>query len=137
MQVLHSANNSADPLATACAAQLLEVVPAAMRRIRAYMRQQRIADLTVPQFRALGFIGRHPETSVSAVADHLGLSVAAASRLIDALVERGLVERETSRADRRFVILRLSPTGAWSLAASREHAAHELAALLGDLTTDE
>src|SRR6185369_8728731 len=87
MQKMQIASIYATPEESAEA--LLDTVPLVMRTVRQLMREQRSSDLSVPQFRALGFINRHPETSVSAVAEHLGLSVAATSRLVDALVARG------------------------------------------------
>jgi DNA-binding MarR family transcriptional regulator len=97
------------------------------------MREQRVAELSVPQFRALGFVRRHPETSVSAVAEHLGLSVPAASRLLDILVSRQLLERQISAADRRFVTLQLSSRGTTVLESARHHAAEQLSLALGEV----
>ncbi|MGH2504870.1 MAG: MarR family winged helix-turn-helix transcriptional regulator, partial [Ktedonobacterales bacterium] len=64
------------------AAALMEVAPLVMREIRTRMRQSRGAGLSVPQFRALGYLRRHPGCSLTEVADHLGLSVPATSRLV-------------------------------------------------------
>ena len=114
----------------ACAAQLIEVVPLVMRRIRAFMRAQRTPQLSVPQFRALGYVRRHPGTSLSAVAEHLGLSPAATSRLFDTLVGQTLVERRTSDEDRRYVTLHLTEQGAQSLAMMHEGATQALAQIL-------
>jgi DNA-binding MarR family transcriptional regulator len=114
----------------ACAAQLIEVVPLVMRRIRAFMRAQRTPQLSVPQFRALGYVRRHPGTSLSAVAEHLGLSPAATSRLFDTLVGQTLVERRTSDEDRRYVTLHLTEQGAQALATMHEGATRALAQIL-------
>ena len=118
------------PSTDRCAEALIEVVPAIMRTIRLLMRAERASDLSVPQFRALGYIRRHAGTSLSAVAGHVGLSVPAASRLIDALVARGLVARHASAADRRAVGLELSGAGTELLERARAHAVRELAARL-------
>ncbi len=115
------------------AAQLLETAPLVMRTIRALMRAHLGADLSVPQFRALSYVGRHPDTSLSADAEHLGLSVAASSRLVDALVVRGLVARATARTDRRLLTLRLQSDGEALLAATRERALEALTTLLRPL----
>lgn len=96
----------------ACAGLLLETTPLVMRVIRAQMRGSRSADLSVAQFRALGFISRRPGSSLGDLADHIGLSPAAASRLVDGLVMRGYVERRSSATDRRLVELTVSPSGA-------------------------
>ena len=138
MQQIPLANTSVTepaPLATlqACAAQLLEVTPAVMRAIRAYMRAEGAHELSVPQFRALSYIGRHPGTSLSEVADHIGLTVAAASRLVDGLVGRHLVERTAAAQDRRFIALQLSSAGVALWQAARQAAQSALAERLATL----
>lgn len=134
MQQMHVATNTSSG---DVAGELIEVVPLVMRTIRALMREQRAADLSVPQFRALTYVRRHADTSVSAVAEHLGLSVPAASRLIDALVSRGLVGRQLLASDRRYVTLRLSPEGERTLEAMRAHATRKLAERLERLSPEQ
>ena len=90
------------------AAALMEVAPLVMREIRMRMRQHRGPELSVPQFRALGYLRRHPACSLTALAEHLGLSLPATSRMVEALVAAGLIVREPSASDRRYVTLRLS-----------------------------
>lgn len=135
MQKMQVANIYATPERSAEA--LLDTVPLVMRTVRQFMREQGSSDLSVPQFRALGFVDRHPETSVSAVAEHLGLSVAATSRLVDALVARGLVQRQVSTIDRRFVTLVLSPEGVTVREDARRYTAQQLAAKVSDLSEAE
>jgi hypothetical protein len=55
--------------------ELLEVVPIVIRVIRAQMRRHRSLALTVPQFRALVFIGDNPGTSLSQVAEFSDLEL--------------------------------------------------------------
>jgi DNA-binding MarR family transcriptional regulator len=117
----------------ACANLLLETAPLVMRTIRARMRGSRSADLSVAQFRALGFVARHPATSLSELAEHIGLSLAAASRLVDGLVLRGYCQRRSSSTDRRLVELTVTPEGAAVMEATRDaaraHLRERLAAL--------
>lgn len=110
MQQLQSATNLA-PSSDGCARELLAGVPSVMRFIRCQMRGHREAGLTVPQFRALVFVSHTDDSSISAMAEHLGLSVPAASRMVDLLVRRGLMERQASLGDRRCVSLSLTPQG--------------------------
>jgi DNA-binding MarR family transcriptional regulator len=116
-----------------CARQLLEVAPLIMRAVRAEMRGRRRPDLTVPQFRALAFVGRNQGASLSDVASHIGLTLPSMSTLIDGLVARRLVTRLADPGDRRRVTLALTPRGRTTLQASREatqaHLAERLAAL--------
>lgn len=101
------------------AKQLLEVVPVVMRDIRSQMRSRRSPDLTVPQFRALGFVDRHRGSSLSDVASHMGLALPSASRLVDGLIGRGLMSREEHPVDRRRVRLTITHRGLSVLQASR------------------
>ena len=136
MQLMHSAtNDSATP--DASAALLLETAPLVMRRIRAQMRGHRAADLSVPQFRALGFVRRHAGASLSEVAEHLGLTLPATSRLVDGLVARGYVQRQLSPSDRRSVALTASAKGETMLDATRERALTDLRERLAPLSASE
>lgn len=52
----------------------------------------------------------HPEgVSLKKLAETIGVTPAAASIMVDLLVEKGMIERTRSRNDRRAVLLRLSP----------------------------
>lgn len=116
----------------------LETVPLVMRTIRALMRAEVGVgtDLTVPQFRALGYIDRHRGTSLTQVADHLGVSMSSASRLIDALVNRKLVDR-TLAEDRRKVTLNLMPAGEALRIKVRQRTQRGLDATFQRLTPDQ
>jgi DNA-binding MarR family transcriptional regulator len=89
----------------------MEVVPLVMQSIRAEMRAGRGHDLSVPAFRALGYVRRHPGSSLSALADHIGLTRPSASKLVDGLVSRKLVVRRIYVGDRRRMTLELSARG--------------------------
>ena len=119
---------------------VLETVPAAMRQIRREMRAAAAPTLSVPQMRALLFIGRHPETNLSTLAEHLGIGLTGASGLVDRLVRDGLVERETDPAERRRIKLTVTAAGQarrdHALSAARAHMTARLAGLSQDeLTT--
>jgi DNA-binding MarR family transcriptional regulator len=75
------------------------------------------AELTTPQALALRTIVLDGPLRMGALADALGVSVATASRTVDALATRGLVQRERDPADARAV--RVAPTAR----GRREHAA--------------
>lgn len=115
------------------ACQLLEVVPGIMRIIRAEMRAHRAADLSVPQFRALAYLKTNPGTSLSSLADHIGLTLPSMSKLVDGLVGRKLVTRETPEGDRRRITLTLTARGRATLqsaySSAQAHLAKRLAAL--------
>lgn len=92
-------------------AQVLATVPVVMRAIRKEMRCHRPTDLSVPQFRAMGLIYRHGGISLSHVAEHMEITLPTVSRMVDLLVKRGFVVRETSADDRRRLMLRLTDEG--------------------------
>ena len=120
-----------------CAQEVLEVVPLVMRAIRAEMRHHRTADLSVPQFRALAFINGHVDASLSDVAEHIGLTLPSMSKIVDGLVARKLVTRQTAPEDRRRMTLALTARGQSALQASREATRACLAEDLARLTERE
>ena len=95
---------------------ILETIPPAMRAIREQMRSGRAASLSVAQFRLLLFVRRHPGTSLSPLAEHLGTTLPAASQLVERLVRAGLVTRAQHPEERRRVELRLTDAGDATLA---------------------
>src|SRR5438876_76025 len=106
-QLRYAISDGASPVR--CAADILTGVPLIMRFIREEMRVRRRGQLSVPQFRALLFATLQEEPSVSGLAEHLGLSLPTASRLVDLLVRRGLMERKLVAKDRRRIRLSLTP----------------------------
>jgi DNA-binding MarR family transcriptional regulator len=112
---------------------VLETVPLVMRAIRARMREGRPEAISVPQFRALVYIRRHPGTDLSAVADQVGTSLPAASELVARLVRQQLVVRETDPASRRRIRLTLSPSGLADLEAAEQRTTEWLVRILRGL----
>jgi DNA-binding MarR family transcriptional regulator len=91
------------------------------------MRGATEEKLSVPQFRVLAFLGRHQGASLSAVSEHLGVRDATASAMVDRLVKRGLVGRDTHPLERRRLELRLTRSGHSLLATARGRARAYLA----------
>jgi DNA-binding MarR family transcriptional regulator len=117
--------------------ELLEVVPAVMRTVRSKMRESGARNLSVPQFRALGFIARNQRTSLSDVAEHIGLTLPSMSKLVDGLVERKLVLRANHPADRRRIMLELTGRGRTLWQSAREATQASLAERLSALSESE
>jgi len=69
-------------------------------------------DLSLSQVRILHLLywGDHEPAQVE-IAEHVGLSVAAAGRAVDALMRPGLVERHADADDRRVRRVVLTPAG--------------------------
>ncbi len=89
---------------------LLDAMPPVIRAVRAAMRDFKGANLTVPQFRVLGFVSLQPCTSKQ-LAEWQGVSLPAMSRMVNHLVRRQLIVRTPDISDRRLVQLRLSAKG--------------------------
>ncbi len=117
--------------------QVLDIVPQVMRIIRSEFRGQRSADLSMPQFRTLAFINTNDGASLSSLAWHIGLTLPSMSKLIDGLVSRGLVARDSHQADRRKICLRLTAAGQRELAEAFAHTAAFLADQLSSLTKED
>lgn len=124
-------------LAKDCAAELLEVVPLMMRVIRAKVRAHSSPELSVPQFRALAFLGRNEGAMLGDVASFLVMTLSAASKLVDGLVTANLVTRESDPLDRRKIMLRLTPTGQKKFAAARQATADFLTERVSEVPPEE
>ncbi len=119
------------------AREVLDVVPLVMRAIRAVFRAQRTADLSLPQFRALNYVGRKQGTSLSELAEHLGLGLPSASKLVDGLVERKLLVRISDKGDRRRVCLTITPKGKEKVDEAHRHTRAFLMERLHGLSNSE
>ena len=119
------------------AAVIMDVVPLVHARIRTEMRSYRMPGLSIPQFRALIYLFRHENASLSDVAEHLNLKLPSTSKLINALVERQLVIRHDQPEDRRRVSLKLSDAGLRELMKTRKNAEAKIADLLVILSTGQ
>ena len=94
-----------------CAREITETAPQIMQSIRVEMRRGHGADISIPQFRTLRFIQRNPDSSLSKLAEHLGLTLPSVSKLVDGLVKQKLINREESTHDRRRLTLVLTDSG--------------------------
>lgn len=119
-----------------CATEVLEAVPLVMRVLRAHARSESSPELSMPQFRALAFVGRNEGAMLVDVAAFLGLTAPAASKLVDGLVAAGLVAREAGVSDRRCVALKLKAGGRRIYRRAVESAEQYLAEHLADLNPE-
>lgn len=81
------------------------------RGFRAHGRFVKAAGLSLPQFSILMQLHFHPQCSMSEICTRMSMSNAAASQLVDKLVQGGLVERTEDPNDRRAKQLRLAEKG--------------------------
>ncbi|MCX6064246.1 MAG: MarR family transcriptional regulator [Chloroflexi bacterium] len=120
-----------------CARELMETAPKIVQAIRVEMRRARGADLSIPQFRSLRFIQQNPDSSLSHLADHLGLTLPSVSKLIDGLVRQELINRQGAITDRRRITLMLTPSGESIVNSARANAQTNLANTLGSLSDED
>jgi MarR family transcriptional regulator for hemolysin len=120
-----------------CVRELMDTAPQIIQVIRSEMRRGRGSDISIPQFRTLAFIQRNPDSSLSKLAEHLGLTLPSVSKLVDGLVKQKIILRQESTADRRRLTLILTEAGAAIVNSARAGAQANLSKKLADLSTDE
>ena len=102
-----------------CAAMILETVPFIMRVIREERRELGGDILPLPHFRVLAHLNRNPESSLSSLAEEIGLTLPSISKIVEALHEKGLVFRRESEHDRRYIRLSVTTEGMQALQVAR------------------
>jgi DNA-binding MarR family transcriptional regulator len=96
----------------------------------------RASGLSLPQLGTLHFLGAEGAQSVSAIAHHLHLSLAATSHLVERLVRRGLLTRREDPGDRRQKLVDLADAGVVLVGGVQAEAVAAIDALLADVPTD-
>ncbi|MCX6345221.1 MAG: MarR family transcriptional regulator [Armatimonadetes bacterium] len=94
-----------------CAAQVLDTMHLIMRSIGNEIRNRTPSELSMQQFRGILAIHINKGASLSDIAEHLGSTVSSASKMVDGLVDRGLIERTTDPDDHRKLVLALTDEG--------------------------
>jgi DNA-binding MarR family transcriptional regulator len=120
-----------------CADRLVNAVPLVMKAIRKEIRNNRPAYLSLPQFRVLAFVHRREGASLSDVAEHIGITLPTASKLVDGLVKKDLVLRKYSACDRRRAVLNLTAQGRAVLEASGAAIQPGVARMLATLSPED
>jgi DNA-binding MarR family transcriptional regulator len=97
----------------------------------------RPAGLTALQYTALTILERHPDLTSARLARHSFVTAQTMSDMVTALRERGLIERHRDPADRRRLVLALTPKGAELLGQYRPAVAALEAEMLSGLTAKQ
>jgi DNA-binding MarR family transcriptional regulator len=132
--------NASDASPAACARAVLEAVLEVMVTVREKMARRHWGGRSGPtliHFRAMGVIRKRPGTTLSFVADQLALTPSATSRLVDCLVEKGLLQRHIPPTNRRTVSLYLTPAGTKLLESAMRQTTRELALSLKHLPANQ
>lgn len=95
-------------------------------------------DVTMPQLKIMVilYITGAP-MRMSSIAANLGVTLATATGLVDRLVDRDIITRESIPNDRRVVLCRLSDTGSQMISQVWYSVRHNLGEILGILPESE
>lgn len=87
-------------------------------------------DVTMPQAKLLYLLGAAGELHMSELVTRLGVSLSTVSGLVDRVVDHGLAIRREDPADRRQVLVGLTPAGTAFIDRFRELNARQMRGLL-------
>ena len=108
------------------AALMMEIVPRTMREIRTSTRASGCGHMPLPQFRVLANVWRSPKTNKE-LAEDIGLSVPATSRIIASLEQKDLIKRLVDKEDRRVTHIYITNEGSELFKKMRRHTCDEIA----------
>jgi DNA-binding MarR family transcriptional regulator len=97
-----------DPFVTILHQWIEIMIQRSMQKFLHYARER---GLSMSQFGVLFHLNRMPSCGVSDLGDHLGVTSAAASQLLDRLVQQGLIQRTEDPHDRRVKQIALTDEG--------------------------
>lgn len=124
-------------LGSVCAAKVIDVVPVVMCCIHTEIRQQKSTHLTIPQIRALAFLETNDCSSLTELAEYLGVTSASASTMIDRLTQKEFITRTEHPKLRRQVVICLTAAGEEHLQEVRQVTRDRLAEKLADLSLEQ
>ena len=116
--------------------ELLQILPLLNRVIGAEVRAVAGEDTTMAQFRVLAQLAEEPRT-LSTLAKWRRVSLQSMSGLVQALVERGWVERMPDPRDRRQQLLHLTGRGHAHYEQAQTHILQRLIPLMAALSPAE
>jgi DNA-binding MarR family transcriptional regulator len=93
--------------------------------------------ITMPQAKLLYLVALSGELHMSTLVQRLGVSLSTVSGLVDKVVDHGLATRREDPADRRQVLVGLTPEGAAFIDRFRELNARQMRELLEELDVAE
>lgn len=94
-------------------------------------------NVSFPQFFLLAYLDRKEVLTMSAIAQKMGHTTAAASGLVARLENLGYVMRSIAREDRRKVLVCITPKGSALVRRIREEIVGNLMKIMEHLTPDE
>lgn len=124
------------PFPHTVATELLDIMPQFKHLMGQFARSIDPELSTLMQVQVLLFLAHHPQT-VSTLAKRRGVSLQAASTLVQGLVERGWVIRVPDPDDRRQARLEVTPEGMARAQLARDQMTEYVAGFLAAFKPDE
>jgi DNA-binding MarR family transcriptional regulator len=93
-------------------------------------------QVTLPQLRILVMIDSRGPQNLASVAQELGVHASNATRKCDKLVDAGLIHRSDDPADRRNLVLQLTPSGRQLVQNMTEHRRTAIENVLAKMPTE-
>ncbi len=109
----------------------------AVMRLSRRLRQHSALDVTQSQLSALAVVVRESRLTLSQLAEAERVQPPTITRIVESLVQRGLVQRVPSSADRRVVWVEPTPEGTRLVESVRRRRDAYLAARLRTLSADD
>ena len=116
---------------------LLAILPRINQIMIAELRRDHGEDTTMPQFRVLGYLAEEGSLILTDIARRRHVSLAAASVIVQALVERGWIMRTPDPDDRRQIHLQLTDAGRQQYEQVNQRMLANLIPLMALLSDDE
>ncbi|MBM3126389.1 MAG: MarR family transcriptional regulator [Chloroflexi bacterium] len=107
------------------------------RSMRGWNQFAKSAGLSMPQFSILMQLHHKGSCGVSEISERFDITNAAASQLVDKLVQSGLLERTEHPSDRRAKVLSLTAQGQSLVEQGFQERHRWLEELVGSLSTEE
>ncbi len=107
------------------------------RSIHAFIRRNRESALSLSQVNSMFRLYHHGPCQVNDIADHLGITTAAVSQLLDNLVKASLIQRTEDPNDRRVKLIALTDKGLLTVEESKRARHAWLEDLAHQFTMDE
>lgn len=107
------------------------------RSMRGWNQFAKSAGLTMPQFSILMQLHHKGPCGMSAISERFDITNAAASQLVEKLVQGGYLERAEDPSDRRARLLRLSTNGEKLLSKGHEERYRWLDEVTSQLSSEE
>jgi DNA-binding MarR family transcriptional regulator len=81
------------------------------RSMHAFLRHNRESSLSLSQIGTLFRLYHHGPSPINDLAEHLGVTMAAVSQLLNPLIDKDLITRSTDPTDRRIKLISLTEKG--------------------------